>query len=133
MHGECRVQKLLWYLDYNRICFTPFVHAFYHGIFKDWMTTICEPLQLLRKNRRIPPIIGKAPQSLLPEHALSQSQRNEIRVRMGTMTFTNEFSSVPENPLTHGKRQKMEQLIRMLDCVFPLLFADVSLAAQLRM
>lgn len=72
------------------------------------------------------PIPGKAPLNLRPEHALTTDQNSEMKRRMSTMTFTNDFSRVPECPLTYGKQQVMEQLIRLLDCVFPLLFAEVS-------
>jgi len=133
VHGECKIQKLLWYMDFNRICFTPFVHCFYRGVFRDWMLSICATIPYLRDNVKGFPIIGKAPFGLRPQHALTNSQRKEIERRMGNMVFTNEFGRLPESPIAYGKQQVMEQLIRLLDCVFPLLFADVLNDTSIRL
>lgn len=126
VHGECKIQMLLPYMRYDRICYSPIVHAFYRGVFRDWMLSICSTLSSLRAQALVRPFADKAPLSLRPEHALTSAQRKEIKIRMGSMAFTNEFGRVPESPLTHGRQQVMEQLIRMNDCVFPLLFAGVS-------
>jgi len=91
------------------------------------MLAICETLPSLKSKQLTFPIFGKASLNLRQEHALSTIQRAEIKRRMATMVFTNEFDRVPECPLSYAKQQVMEQLIRMVDCVFPLLFADVSM------
>mmetsp|Transcript_14420 Transcript_14420/g.39068 ORF Transcript_14420/g.39068 Transcript_14420/m.39068 type:complete len:684 (+) Transcript_14420:662-2713(+) len=125
VHGECKIQQLLWYMDYNRICYSPFVHSFYCGVFRDWMLGVCSSLTSLNDIAQVFPFEGKAPVHLRPEHALSTGQRAEMKKRMRSMVFTNEFSRIPECPLTYGKQQVMEQLIRLLDCVLPVLFAGV--------
>jgi len=118
------VQQLLWYLDFNRICFVPFIHAFYRGVFRSWMLAVFSTAQSLEKKIQYP-IPGKAPLYLHPTHTLSLPQRQECKRRSATMCFTNEFGRLPECPLTYGAQQVMDQLIRQLDCVLPLLFAEV--------
>lgn len=127
VHGHCQIQRLLWYMDYNRICLSPLGHALYRGIFKDWLVAITSTLESLSKPA-IAPIRGLAPRFLRPEHALSRAQRAECMKRMpiATMVFTHEFDRPPECPLSHAKSQTMEQLFRQLDCVLPLLFAEVG-------
>jgi len=44
---------------------------------------------------------------------------------MSSMVFTLDFSRPPESPIEHGSSQTMEQIICQLDCVLPLLFAEV--------
>jgi len=124
VHGQCQIQRLLWYMDYNRICLSPLCHALYRGIFRDWLLAITSTIESLSKPQ-IVPIRGLAPRFLRPEHALSRAQRAECIKRMSTMVFTHEFDRPPECPLKHAKSQTMEQLIRQLDCVLPLLFAEV--------
>ena len=126
VHGECKIAQLLWYSNYKRICYSPFVHAFYRGVFRDWMLAICSTASSLSATVSQFPFMNKAPMNLRPQHALTTGQRKEMSARMSTMAFTNDFGRLPESPLTHGRQQVMEQLIRLLDCVFPLLFAGVS-------
>lgn len=91
------------------------------------MLAICSTLPSLKYfSENIFPFPNKAPLTLSREHALTQAQRKEVKTRMQSMAFTNDFDRRPESPLTHGKQQVMEQLIRILDCVFPLLFAEVG-------
>ncbi|KAF5826354.1 hypothetical protein DUNSADRAFT_3456 [Dunaliella salina] len=110
LRGTCKVQQLLWYLDFNRICFVPFIHAFHRGVFRSWMLAVFSTAQSLDKKI---------------QHTLTLAQRQECKRRSATMVFTNEFGRLPECPLTYGAQQVMEQLIRQLDCVLPLLFAEV--------
>jgi len=126
VHGVCNIQQLLWYTDYNRICLHPFGHAFYFGVLKDWMLAVLSTQECLKSASFIFPIPGFAPQHLRSDHALSREQRSTALKRMSNMVFTSDFSRPPECPITYGKTQTMEQMIRHLDSVLPLLFAEVS-------
>jgi len=122
VHGTNKIVRLLWYMDYNNICLCPFVHAFYRGVFRDWMLAIFSPPP---SSEPVFLCEGKAPLFLRSEHVLSGAQRAECKRRAATLTVTNEFSRAPECPITYGRQQVMDQLIRQLDCVLPLLFAEV--------
>ena len=112
VHGKCKIATLVWYMSYKRICYSPFVHCFHWGVFRSWMLVICSSISSLNTTVTSFPLLNKAPLSLRAEHALNRTQRAEMKFRMNSMTFTNDFDRVPESPLTHGRQQVIQQLIR---------------------
>ena len=128
-HGRSKVHLLVWYSEFNDLCFVPFAHAFYRGVFKDLMLTCLSTQEALRAKEKnstsLHPIPGKAPFYMSPDDGLTRQQRKECTDRMRTFVFTNDFDRPPECPVTHGASQVMEQLMRQPDCVMPLLFVEV--------
>jgi len=128
-HGFSRVHLLLWYTLFNDLCFVPFAHAFFRGVFRDFMLMVLSTQEALKtranKSTDLPHLPGYAAFHMKPADGLTRKQRKECTDRMNRFIFTSDFDRPPECPVRHGPSQIMEQLMRQPDCVMPLLFVEV--------
>ena len=61
-HGFSRMHLLLWYTLFNDLCFVPFAHALFRGVFRDFMLMVLSTQEALKtranKSTELPHLPG---------------------------------------------------------------------------
>ncbi len=143
--GVCGVSvffDLLWYSSFTQLFLVPLCHAFHHGVLKNFLTAIVgkeggkkgegggQEVDIVdgfvdegRDDERV-----LAPRALRPEHRLSRHERAELRARSEVMVLTQDFGRRVCCIDPSVKALTMEEGMRAIDCVLPVLFAEVGAA-----
>ena len=153
--GVCGVSlffDLLWYSSSTQLFVVPMCHAFHHGVLKDFLTAIVGKEGGKKKKRGgqqvdVDVVDGDidgegadegggdgrvlAPPALRPAHCLDKRERAQLRARSEAMVFTQDFGRRVRCIDPRVKALTMEELMRSIDCVLPLLFAEVGAGSML--
>lgn len=147
VHGLSLLPDLLWYTDYNLLCVLPFGHMFFRGVFRSFLIAIVEGQRKKAKKQQqlggsdeaeaeegeggdagagVGGVRQLAPLCLQPQLTLDRSTRARVRERGASFTCTHDFAHPIRCIDPHIKTFTIEELMRQLDCVLPLMFAEVS-------
>jgi hypothetical protein len=137
MRGTNVLVRMLWYAEFNRLFFIPFIHTFIRGIFHAFMLALTGQKGKAQVAKADDTEGGQQAQpdglpdgiaswSFPVNFRLSQAQKKEAAARLASMRVTQDFGRGPMSLGTPLKSATMEDLMRGLDVVFPLQLAGVS-------
>lgn len=154
VHGLSVFPDLLWYSDYNLLCPLPFGHMFFRGVARNFLVVILYGSKNKKQKRQHQALtqdgaeqvdgqedvvegVGEGPQRRLapvhlrPEHTLDRSTRARLRARGDTFNSTADFNHPIRcmDPLIRDFT--IEEMMRQMDCVLPLMFAEVRMVFRL--
>lgn len=145
---------MLWYSDYNALFVMPIAHMLYRGVVRDFLCAIVDG-QKGKKKKQGKGQMGQvgaggggegqeggeegegeeegeeegerklAPPFICPEHTLSAAERKRMQSRHAALRITQDFGGPVRCLDPSVNALLMEELIRQMDCVIPLMFAEV--------
>lgn len=131
LHGPCLFTEYLPYMDFNRVCYTPFAHCFYRGTLRDIVLKFTSTEGELRKVARVgnsqvhDEFEGLADPHFPPEHALTAEVRKEMAFRAKHYVVTRDFSATVRELVKHGRRYIIEEWMRACDLHLRMLLCEV--------